>query len=168
MQYFVYPATLTPDTQDGGFVVTFPDIPEAITQGDDVPDALQQAADCLEEAVAGRIRRDEHIPAPSPVGSTQYAIPVPVHMAAKAALYLALRQDKLTQFELAMRLQCDEKEVQRLLDPRHASKLSRLETALAALGRQLVLGVEAGASFPGCPQEGGEGRVGGSNVVGTS
>jgi antitoxin HicB len=55
-----------------------------------VPEALQQAADCLEEAVAGRIRRNEHIPAPSPVGSNQYVIPVPAQTAAKAALYLAL------------------------------------------------------------------------------
>jgi antitoxin HicB len=132
MHYFVYPATLTPDTQDGGFVVRFPDIPEAIAQGDDVPEALQQAADCLEEAVAGRIRRHEHIPTPSPVGSNQYVIPVPAQTAAKAALYLALRQDELTPFELALRLRCDEQEVQRLLDPMHASKLSRLEAALAA------------------------------------
>ena len=140
MHYFVYPATLTPDTQDGGFVVRFPDIPEAITQGDDVPEALQQAADCLEEAVVERIRRHEHIPTPSPVGSNQYVIPVPAQTAAKAALYLALRQDELTPFELALRLRCDEKEVQRRLDPRHASKLSRLEAALAALGRNWCLG----------------------------
>ena len=51
MDQFVYPATLTPAVQDGGFVVTFVDIPEAITQGDDVPEALHQAADCLEEAM---------------------------------------------------------------------------------------------------------------------
>ena len=50
MRNFVYPAILTPDEQDGGFVVTFPDVPEAITQGEDVTDALQQAADCLEDS----------------------------------------------------------------------------------------------------------------------
>jgi hypothetical protein len=52
-----------------------------------------------------------------------------------------LRQRQLTQVELAARLQCDEKEVRRLLDPRHASKLSRLEAALALLGQQIVIGV---------------------------
>lgn len=35
-----YRATLTPDSTDGGFVVTFKDMPEAITQGDDLADAL--------------------------------------------------------------------------------------------------------------------------------
>ena len=57
-------------------------------------------------------------------------------------LYVALRQTHLTQVELAARLHCDEKEVRRLLDPRHASKLSRMEAALALLGQQLVIGVQ--------------------------
>ena len=143
MQHFVYPAYLTPDEEDGGFVVTFPDLPEAITQGDDVSDALRQGADCLEEAIAGRIRRHDGIPEPSPVGLDSYAIPLPAQMAAKAALYLAIRQAGITQVELARRLDCDEKEVRRLLNPRHGSKLSRLESALAALGQQLVVGVQA-------------------------
>jgi antitoxin HicB len=142
MDQFVYPATLTPDAQDGGFVVTFVDVPEAITQGDDVPEALQQAADCLDEAIAGRIRRHDAIPEPSPVEAGQYTVAVPAQTAAKAALYVALRQTQLTQVELATRLQCDEKEVRRLLDPRHASKLSRLAAALALLGQQLVIGVQ--------------------------
>jgi antitoxin HicB len=151
MDQFVYPATLTPDAQDGGFVVTFVDIPEAITQGDDVPEALHQAADCLEEAIAGRIRRRDDIPTPSPIQAGQYAVVVLAQTATKAALYLALRQRQLTQVELAARLQCDEKEVRRLLDPRHASKLSRLEAALALLGQQIVIGVHPGT--PGSREE---------------
>jgi antitoxin HicB len=142
MDQFVYPATLTPDVQDGGFVVTFVDVPEAITQGDDVPEALHHAADCLEEAIAGRIRRHDAIPEPSPVQAGQYAVAVPAQTAAKAALYVALRQTQLTQVELAARLQCDEKEVRRLLDPRHASKLSRMAAALALLGQHFVIGVQ--------------------------
>jgi antitoxin HicB len=142
MDQFVYPATLTPDPQDGGFVVTFVDVPEAITQGDDVPEALHQAADCLEEAIVGRMRRRDDIPEASLVRAGQYTVALPAHTAAKAALYLALRQTQLTQVELAARLHCDEKEVRRLLDPRHASKLSRMEVALAILGQQLVVGVQ--------------------------
>ena len=142
MYHFVYPATLIPDTQDGGFVVTFVDIPEAITQGDDIPEALQQAVDCLDEAIVGRIRRRADLPEASPVEAGQYPVTLPAHTAAKAALYLALRQTQLTLVELAVRLHCDEKEVRRILDPRHASKLSRMEAALAVLGQQLVVGVQ--------------------------
>jgi antitoxin HicB len=142
MRTFVYPSILTPDTQQHGFVVTFPDVPEAITQGDDLPEALHQAADCLEEAIAGRIRRHESIPEASAVGPDQYAISLPVSTGAKAALYLALQQAKMTQTELAERLHCDEQEVSHLLDPRRRANMSRLESALGALGYQLVLGVQ--------------------------
>jgi antitoxin HicB len=142
MQTFLYPAILTPDTQHGGFVVTFPDVPEAITQGDDISGALDQAADCLDEAIAGRIRRRESIPEASAVGPDQYAVPLPVSTAAKAALYLALQQAKMTQSELAERLRCDEQEVSHLLDPRRMAKLSHLESALGGLGYQLALGVQ--------------------------
>jgi antitoxin HicB len=50
-----YPVTLTPDETDGGFVVTFVDFPEAITQGETVEEALVEAADALDEAIAGRL-----------------------------------------------------------------------------------------------------------------
>ena len=66
-----YPVILTPDEIDGGFVVTFPDVPEAITQGSDFTDALAQATDALEEAIAGRIRRGDPIPEPSEAGTDQ-------------------------------------------------------------------------------------------------
>ena len=61
MHQFIYPAMLMSDEQSGGFMVTFPDVPEAITQGHDFGDGLGQGADCLEEAIAGRIRRGEPI-----------------------------------------------------------------------------------------------------------
>jgi antitoxin HicB len=44
--------------------------------------------------------------------------------------------------DLAKRLHCDEKEVRRLLNPRHPSKLPRIESALAVLGRKLVIGFQ--------------------------
>jgi antitoxin HicB len=142
LRVFVFPSILTPDTEHGGFVVTFPAVPEAITQGNDVPEALHQAADCLEEAIAGRIRRRESIPKASAVEPDQYAICLPVSTAAKGALYLALQQAKITQSELAERLRCDEQEVSHMLDPRRTANVSRLESALGALGYQLLLGLQ--------------------------
>jgi antitoxin HicB len=133
---FTYPVTLTPDEVDGGFVVTFEDLPEAITQGNTVAESLLEAADALEEAIAGRIDRDDSIPEPSAAGDHPL-VPVPAQTAAKAALYLALRETGITKADLADRLGCDEKEVRRLLDPRHPSKLPRIQKALAALGKGL-------------------------------
>ena len=133
---FAYPVTLTPDETDGGFVVTFEDIPEAITQGETVTEALAEAADALEEAIAGRIRRGDPIPDGSPAADRPQ-VPVPAQTAAKAALYLALKETGISKSELATRLECDEKEVRRLLDPRHPSKLPRIQKALAVLGKGL-------------------------------
>jgi antitoxin HicB len=157
MRTFLYPVILTPDTEHGGFVVTFPDVPEGITQGDDIPEALKQAADCLDEAIAGRIRRREAIPEPSAVGPDQYAISLPISTGLKAALYLALQQAQIAQSELAAHLHCDEQEVTRLLDPRRTANLSRLESALKASGYQLVLELQA-MSRPPCSGPLGGGR----------
>ena len=145
MHNFVYPAILTPDKQDGGLVVTFRDLPEAITQGESIKEALLEAADCLEEAIANRIAMDLPIPSPSRTSKSDYPVSLPIQMAAKAALFLTIREINITKVELAKRLQCDEKEVRRLLDPRHPSKLPRIEAALAAVGRQLVVQLQNAA-----------------------
>ena len=145
MEQFVYPAHFTPDAQEGGFVVTFIDLPEAITQGETIAEALQEAADCLEEAMANRIVTGLPIPPPSRIKRGQYAVPVAAQTAAKAALYIALQGAQITKVELAKRLQCDEKEVRRLLDPRHSSRLLRLEAALAAVGHRLIVSLQSAA-----------------------
>jgi len=145
MRDFVYYAVLTPDDKEGGYVVTFTDFPEAITQGEDIKNALSHASDCLEEAVANRIVTGLSIPKPSPMEKGQYAVPLPAQMAAKAALYTTMKESGITKVELANRLNCDEKEVRRLLDPRHPSKLPRIESALSVLGRRLVIKVQEAA-----------------------
>lgn len=92
--HFNYPVTLTPDPVDGGFTVTFRDWPEAITQGDTSAQALIEAADCLEEAVAARIDDGRDIPVPSACQRGEYSVPVPLQMALKAALYCAVRREQ--------------------------------------------------------------------------
>jgi antitoxin HicB len=70
---------------------------------------------------------------------------VPAPMAAKAALYLAMREVGITNVQLARKLRCDEKEVRRMLDPRHPTKLPRIEEALDVFGKRLVVSVEEAA-----------------------
>src|SRR3990167_7244325 len=138
MRRFQYPATLTAE-KEGGYLVRFADLPEAITSGTDRHDALSQAGDCLEEAIAGRIADGLEIPPPSPPRRNQILVAVPAPTAAKAALYLAMREARIKNTELARRLGCDEKEVRRMLDPRHHTKLPRIQSALEALGKRLVV-----------------------------
>lgn len=58
-----YPVNLTPDT--GGYFVTFPDIPEAMTQGDSYDEALEMAKDVLESALEFYVEFQRPIPVPS-------------------------------------------------------------------------------------------------------
>lgn len=137
MRQFTYAVKLTPDKRDGGYVVTCRDMPEVITQGDTVEEAMVEAADALEEAVAGRIDDKRDIPVPTAKKRGERIVSVPPSMALKAAVYLAVRDAGISNSELARRLRLDEKEARRILDPHHPTKLPRIEAALAALGRQV-------------------------------
>ena len=145
MRRFQYPVTLTAEKKSG-FTVRFADLPEAITSGTDRQDALVQAADCLEEAIAGRIADGLEIPRPSSPRRNQILVAVPAPTAAKAALYLAMREARIKNTELARHLGCDEKEVRRMLDPHHPTKLPRIQQALEALGKRLVVSMEEEAA----------------------
>lgn len=134
-----FPMVVAPEENGTGYTVTFPDLPEAITGGFDSSEALSLTADCLEEAIAGRIVDGREIPEPSDLQSGQYLIPCPAPTAAKAALYLAMKQAGLSKAGLAARLGVDEKVVRRLLDPRHQSRFRNLTVALELLGQRLVV-----------------------------
>jgi antitoxin HicB len=141
MREFVYPARFTADKKDGGFVVTFRHIPEAITQGESLEECLAAAAGALQAALEGRIMSDLDIPEASKAKRGEHLIAVPIQTALKTALFLEMRKAGITRVELARRLRIDEKEARRMLDPHHSTKADRLEKALAVLGRQAELRV---------------------------
>jgi predicted RNase H-like HicB family nuclease len=76
-----YPASFLPEGNGKRFHVPFPDLPEALTGGDDLEDTLAQATDCLAEAIAGRIARGDEIPQPSRAKRSQHLIGVPLYLA---------------------------------------------------------------------------------------
>ena len=140
-----YPASILPEENGKGLFVRFPDLPEALTGGDDLGDSLAQAADCLAEALAGRIRRGDSIPAPSRLKRGQHPIGVPLYLAPKLALYLAIREHRLHNTDLAKRLGVSETVVRRMLDPKHDTKPARIQAALKALGKRIVVSFEDAA-----------------------
>ena len=133
---FTYPAQLRPDST-GELIVSFRDLPECLTSGASEAEALAEAADALEEAIAGRIDDAERIPVPSARRSGEHHVAVPAGTAAKAALALVLRESRLSRVTLAQRLGVDEKAVRRMLDPRHRTAVHRIEAALRMLGQEL-------------------------------
>ena len=140
MSRFAYRVALEP-ALEGGFVVTFPDFGWGVTQGDTETLALANAEDALDEMVATMIAGGEDLPMPGAGPGPR--VHLGAQMSAKAALYEAMRAAHLSQVELARRLSLHEKEVRRMLDPRHLTKLPRMDAAMRALGRRLVIEVEA-------------------------
>ncbi|MGI4847362.1 MAG: type II toxin-antitoxin system HicB family antitoxin [Janthinobacterium lividum] len=134
-----YPATFTPDTEAGGFVVTFRDIPAAITQGDTEEEARDMAADVLVLAMESYFDEKCQVPSPSARQDHERAIAVPASVAAKILLLNEMIASGTKASDLARRLGTSPQEVNRLIDLKHSTKIDRIEEALVALGKNLDL-----------------------------
>lgn len=141
---FSYPAAFRPD-EDGRRVVSFPDFPQAHTDGKDKVEAMQEAIDCLGSVLAELIATRQAIPAPSPAKRGQRLVPVPFWVAGKLALYLSMREKGVNNSELGRRLGVSETVVRRMLDPDHATKPQKVQAALAVLGKRMAVTVEDAA-----------------------
>jgi antitoxin HicB len=141
MNRFQYAVLLSP-ADEGGYVVTCRDLPELITQGESVEEALEQASDAMDEVFATYLTEGLDFPEPSKARRREHMVAPPPETVAKAALYVAMRRAGISKVQLAKRLGVDEKEVRRLLDPHYGSKLPRIAKAISVLGQRLVIGVE--------------------------
>jgi antitoxin HicB len=140
MRTYTYRATLEPGENLGVIVVSFEDVPEAITEGDGMGHALDQAEEVLGLSLLTYLRLGR--PLPEPKATTGAPVSVAADVAAKLAVLETFAVSGITKSELARRLGCDEREARRILDPMHATKLPALTKALAAMGQRLVIGLE--------------------------
>ena len=133
-----------PDLQpngQGGFIVTFGAVPEAITEGATREEALANAVDALEVALLGYAIDGKPVPL-SPPRPAPDAVHVAATVSAKLAFCEAFRASGMSRVALARKLGKDEAEVRRMLDPYHRTKFGPLELGLLALGKRLSVVVE--------------------------
>ena len=104
-------------------MVTFPDVPQAITGSKDRTEALTMAEDALATALAGYVHAQWEIPTPSQPVAGQELVAVPTVVAAKLALYSAMRAQRISNAELACQLGISESAVQKLIDPDRSSPI---------------------------------------------
>lgn len=133
-----YPATFTP-AEEGGFVVTFRDIPEAITQGDDDAEAEAMAADALLTAMDFYFEDARPVPLPSAPREGERLVALPLSVSAKVMLLNEMLAQKVRPVDLARLLGMQRQEVNRIVDLGHVTKIDTLAAALKALGRDLDL-----------------------------
>lgn len=139
-----YPAKLTAD-RDRRVMVEFIDLPRVATDGQNDREAFEEAMDALGSDLSIRLSRHEEIPVPSRPKRGHRMVPVPLWLAPKLALYVAMRDQRINNSELARRLGVHERVVRRMLDPQHATKAEKIQAALAVLGKQMTVEVRDAA-----------------------
>ena len=141
---YVYPIELDPEPDGSAVNLSFPDVRGARTWGDDEAEALSLAEDCLIAALGGYIKLNKPIPKPSPAQGRP-TVTLPPLVAAKLALYQAMRAQGVGVEELAGRLGMAEPAVRRVLDLDHRSHIDQVEAALRCLGKRLEVTVRDAA-----------------------
>jgi len=136
---FSYPVTLTPDKTDGGYVVTFVDIPEAITQGETEEEAMAMAREALETALEFYFDERRAVPLPSRVKRGQRSVELAASVAAKVLLLNEMIHQKVRPAELARRLKTTPQEVNRLTSIRHTSRIDGIAAAMKTLGKTIEI-----------------------------
>lgn len=91
------------------------------------------------------LQREKPLPRPRAKGRSLVEVAVAPDVAAKLAVLEAFRDSGVSKADLARRIGKDEKEIRRILDPKHPTKLPALTAALRALGKRLVVGVAEAA-----------------------
>ncbi|MES2130413.1 MAG: type II toxin-antitoxin system HicB family antitoxin [Pseudomonadota bacterium] len=132
---FDYPVTLAPD--DGTVLVTFADVPEAITFGADEGEALLNAIDALETGLSFYVDARKPLPIASQPAAGQKTVRPSALECAKLGVYKAMTDQGIKKSELARRLGWHMPQVDRLFDLRHASKFDQIEAAANVLGKQV-------------------------------
>lgn len=130
-----YPAVVKPDGD--GWLVTFPDLPEAVSAGSTWEEAVAMAKDALVTALEFYFDDKREIPDPSRVKKGQVPIEVPASVAAKVLLLNEMVRQKVRPSELAKRMGTTAQEVNRLTQLSHATKIDGIDSALQALGKRL-------------------------------
>lgn len=137
---YQYPVRFEDD--DGTVLVTFPDVPAAITFGADEVEGRLRAIDALESALAALIDDRADLPQPSPAEGRPTVSPT-LRGTLKLSVYEAMRARGWRKADLARAMNANPRQIDRLLDLRHGSTVEQLEQALAACGQRASITTEA-------------------------
>lgn len=133
-----YAVKITHD--DRGYLVTFPDIPEAITCGDTIESSKEEALDALITAFEFYFEDERTIPMPTVHKDLEY-IEVPLSVWAKVLTLNTMLEKRISQVELARKMGVKKQEIQRIISLEHNTKIDRLHAAMIAMGKHFQLGI---------------------------
>lgn len=134
-----YPARLEKD--GAGYIVSFRDIPEALTSGKTKKEALEMADDALATAMEFYFEDRREVPMPSKARKGEEEVALSASMSAKVLLLNEMLREKVTPASLARKLHTSPQSVTRIVDLHHSTKIDTIAEALSAMGKKLVLSV---------------------------
>ncbi len=132
----LYPARFTKEPE-GGYTVTFRDVPEAITYGETQEEAHTQAVDALITAMDFYFEDKRTVPDPSQPRKSEALVELPLSVAIKVELLNTQIKQRVRPAELASRMGVRPQEVTRIMNLHHTTKIDTLAKAAAALGKRL-------------------------------
>lgn len=134
-----YPAIFKPAEDTGGYEVSFRDIPEAITCGDNLEDAIVMAEDALVTCMDFYFDDKRPVPMPSAPQPGDRLIELPPSVAAKVLLLNEMLSQNVRPVDLARKMNARTQDVTRLLNLKHATKIDAIAMAVKALGKDLEM-----------------------------
>jgi antitoxin HicB len=124
---------------NGWWLVRFPGIPEALTEGETEAEARANAVDCVIAAIEGYMKTGKKLPRQGAADSGPNRAVLPSLVTAKLAVYETMRARGWSKLRLAKELGMPENSVRRLLDLRHRSHLWIIDEALAKMHAELSI-----------------------------
>ncbi len=135
-----FPVKISLD-DNGEYLVTFPDIPEAVTSGESKELAMGNAIDALESALDFYFDDKRLIPIPGDLKKEQPFVTLPGTVSAKALLHNEILAKGIKKAELARRMNMAPPNIERIFQAKHGTRFETLEAAFQALGKSLEISV---------------------------
>jgi antitoxin HicB len=125
--------------RNGWWLVRFPGIPEALTEGETEETARDNATDCVIAALEGYMKAGKPLPRQSTGHSGPDRAVLPSLVTAKLAVYETMRTHGWSKSKLAKELGMPENSVRRLLDLGHSSHMWIIDEALKKMSSELAI-----------------------------
>lgn len=126
-----------------GLAVFCRDLPELNSYGDDIEHAKREALDAIESTLSLYVDERKAIPEATPPQEGEHVVYLPAVTVAKIVLWNTMMERDMRKADLRRLLGVHQVQGDRLVDFLHTSKMEQVETALAALGKRLIVSVEA-------------------------
>jgi antitoxin HicB len=125
--------------ENGWWLVRFPGIPEALTEGETQEEAQANAVDCVVAALEGYMKAGRPLPRRGAGHAGRDRAVLPSLVTAKLAVYETMRQRGWSKLKLAKQLGMPENSVRRLLDLRHSSHMWIIDEAMTRMNAELPI-----------------------------